>query len=126
MKLCLLLIMLMVSALANAESQCDVRIGQSQGLKVIEFASDHIIHSKMSLKGTTADAILEEMISLQDMSICTEKILAKKCVLKFEKQPKANILTLYRGEDRWVSWLVSAKNQGQRFVKSMQKVGFCQ
>jgi hypothetical protein len=125
MKLVLILFMIISSAYAQAEPLCDVRPGVSIGVKVIEFAHGNNIYSKIPLKETTADALAEELISLQDMGVCAEKILSKRCILKFEKEAKTNMLTLYRGQDKWLTWLVTAKKQAQDFVKSLQRVGFC-
>lgn len=110
---------------AQAESLCDVRVGDSSGMKVVEFATGNVVHSKMSLKEAQADAILEEMINLQDMGVCTEKILAKKCVLRFEKKVKETNITLFRGQDKWLSWTVSQKKQAQDYVRLLKRAGFC-
>jgi hypothetical protein len=120
-----LVITLLISARTYAESNCDIRVGESVGLKVVEFATGHVVHSKFSLKETTADALLEEIVNLQDMGICSEKILSKKCVLKLEKKDKENMVTMYRGADRWVTWKVASKKSAQDFVKNMKRVGFC-
>ncbi|HXH74759.1 MAG TPA: hypothetical protein VNJ08_07320 [Bacteriovoracaceae bacterium] len=125
MKFCLFIILMLTATLAIAQSNCDVRVGESVGMRVIEFATGNVIHSKMSLKETTADAMLEEMINLQDMEVCAEKIISKKCVLRFEKKAKVNHITLFRGEERWISWLVGAKTEAQTFVKNLKRVGFC-
>ena len=110
---------------AKAESLCDIRLGNSVGVQVVEFASGHIVHSKMALKELSQASLVEEMISLQDMGICEERIQAKKCVLKFEKKLKVTSLLLMRGQDRWLTWNTNAKQQAQDFVKSLQKAGFC-
>lgn len=110
---------------AKAESVCDVRPGTSIGIKVIEFASGNVIHSKMPFKETTPDALLEEMINLQDMGVCEERIVAKKCILKFEKHKRANFVTLVRGEVRWSTWNLSSKNRAEAFIKNLKRVGFC-
>lgn len=125
MKFSLVAMMLMLTLHAQAESKCDVRTGTSMGIKVIEFASGHVIHSKMSLKEISADALLEEMINLQDMGICEERIIAQRCILKFEKQQKTNVITLIRGTDRWKTWKLSSKLQAQDFVKKLKRAGFC-
>lgn len=124
-KLCVLNLVLLFTLNAFAESPCDIRPGTSIGIRVVEFASGHQIHSKMPLRESTAEALLEEMINLQDMGICEEKILAKKCVLKFEKHKQTNYVTLYRGHNRWNTWGLKSKDQAQNYVKSLKKVGFC-
>lgn len=125
MKFALILALFVFSSLASAEELCDVRPGESLGVKVIEFTSGNTIHSKMTLKETTPDALAEEIVNLQDMGVCAETIISKKCVLKFEKTQKTNLLTMYRGQDKWLSWPAISKNQAQVFVKSLQRVGFC-
>lgn len=125
MKLVLILMMVLTSGLIQAEELCDVRPGQSVSVKIMEFASGNTIHSKMTMKEATPDALLEEMINLQDMGVCAEKIISRQCILKFEKAKQSNILTLYRGKDKWGSWLVASKKQAQDYVKNLKRVGFC-
>jgi len=125
MKQIFFLMLLLGVSLAQAESTCDVRMGESIGLKVVEFATGNVIHSKMALRDTTPSAIVEEMVSLQDMGVCTEKVLSKKCILKFEKKNKLNEITLYRGQDRWQSWVVAKKDEAQGFVRGLKRLGFC-
>jgi hypothetical protein len=124
MKSLVLLFLLLGSAHAHAEL-CDVRMGQSIGLRVVEFVSGNTIHSKMSLKDTTADSIASEMLNLQEEGLCDEKIIARRCVLRYEKKSKTTLITLFRGEDRWVSWLLSSKKKAQDFIKNMKRTGFC-
>ncbi len=116
---------MMMSAQTYAETPCDVRPGTSIGIKVLEFASGNVIHSKMPLREGSPDALLEEMINLQDMGICEEKIVSQKCVLKFEKQKKLNFVTLYRGQIRWNTWNLKQKDHAQNYVKNLKKLGFC-
>src|SRR6476660_1534400 len=92
MKLLVLLIMILGSAYGHAES-CDVRLGQSIGLRVVEFVSGNTIHSKMSLKDTTADSIHQEMTNLQEEGVCDEKVIAKRCILRYEKKSKTTLIT---------------------------------
>lgn len=125
LKLSAFVLMMMMSLETYAESPCDVRPGTSIGIKVLEFATGNVIHSKMPFREGSPDALLEEMINLQDMGICEEKIIAQKCVLKFEKQKKLNFVTLYRGQARWNSWNLKQKNQAQNYVKNLKKLGFC-
>lgn len=114
-----------LSMTVNAESPCDIRPGISVGVRVVEFVTGHTIHSKMALKEGHPDALLEEMINLQDISLCNDKITAKKCILKFEKVSKVNYVTLYRGTDKWNSWDLKSKDLAQNFVKNLKRVGFC-
>lgn len=122
MKMLLFIILASFSFHSFAEGLCDVRPGVSVGVRVIEFATGNAIHSKMPMKETTAESLLEEMVSLQDMGICEEKIISKKCEIKVEKQ---NFVTLYRGQDRWNTWRLTAKGQVIDFVKRLKKAGFC-
>ena len=125
MKFALLTLLTLTSLKVFAEAPCDIRLGNSVGVQVVEFASGHIVHSKMAVKELSQSSLVDEMISLQDMGICEEKITAKKCVLKFEKKQNVNHLVLLRGQDRWLSWDTKAKQKAQDFVKSLQKAGFC-
>lgn len=120
----LVIIMLMLSGQVMAQD-CDVRVGTSIGLKVMEFHSGNTVHSKMTLKETTASSLHEEFTSLQDEGLCGEKIPTKKCVLRFEKRNKINFISFFRGTDRWATWLVKSKSKAQDFVKNMKRIGFC-
>jgi hypothetical protein len=110
---------------AFAEEPCDVRPGYSIGIKVVEFTSGNTIHSKIPFKETTADTLLEEMINLQDMGICEEKISAQKCILKYEKNQRTNSISFYRAGFKWNSWGLKSKDKAQSFVNSLKRVGFC-
>ncbi len=125
MKFFVISLLLALNINAFAESPCDLRPGTSIGIKVVEFASGNVIHSKMPYRESTADALLEEMINLQDMGVCAEKIIPQKCILKFEKKAKINLITLYRGKNRWNTWNLKSKDQAQNFVKNLKRVGFC-
>lgn len=116
---------LIMSCSAYAESLCDIRPGTSVGIKVVEFATGNQIHSKIPMRQAEPDALLEEMISLQEMSICEEKIVAQKCILKFEKIAKAKYITLYRGKNKWSTWGLKDKERANSFVKNLKRVGFC-
>ena len=120
----MIFLLLMLSGQAFAQD-CDVRLGTSIGLKVMEFYSGNTIHSKMTLKETTAGALSEELTSLQDEGVCNEKTPAKRCILRFEKRAKTNFISFFRGNERWATWLVKSKRKAQDFVKSMKRVGFC-
>jgi hypothetical protein len=125
MKKRILTVCMLLSFAAFAETPCDVRPGTSIGLPVIEFITGHVIHSKMNLSESSPDALLEEMTNLQDMGVCEEKIIAKKCLLKFEKVSKINFITLYRGPHKWIQWNLKAKDTAQNYVKNLKRVGFC-
>ena len=125
MKILTIMLMLLTSSYTRAEAPCDVRIGKSIGLKVVEFTTGHIIHSKMSLRDMTASALKEEMINLQDLGVCEEKIPSRKCILKIEKQAKITGLTLMRGNDKWLTWKPEAKKQAEDFIRNLKREGFC-
>lgn len=125
MKFCVLSFFLFLSLSAFAEGPCDVRPGSSIGIRVIEFTTGNTIHSKIPVRESTAEALLEEMINLQDMGVCEERIISKKCILKFEKRAKSNYVSLYRGSRKWNTWTLKSKNEAQNYVKKLKKVGFC-
>jgi hypothetical protein len=121
----LVLFVLMLSHHAQAQSSCDIKLGRSAGVRVVEFATNHVVHSKIALKEMSVQSLQEEMLSLQEMGICQERIQRKRCVLKYEKLPSKNQLTMYRGSDRWPTWNLNAKNSAQKFVRILQLAGFC-
>lgn len=125
MKFAFFLVMTMLTMHAMAESRCDVRPGTSVGIRVIEFASGNVIHSKMPVKEATPSALREEMLNLQDMGICEEKIVSERCILKFEKHKKVNYVTMVRGNAHWKTWELKSKNEAQDFVKGLKRAGFC-
>jgi hypothetical protein len=125
MKLCFFIFLLFATAVASAQSACDVRPGVSTGVPVIEFTTGHVVHSKMPKTEASPEAIEEEMLNLQEMEICQEKIIAQKCILKFEKQNKKNVISLYRANQRWNSWSLKSKERAERFIKGLKKSGFC-
>lgn len=125
MKKLLLLTIAVLALNAYAEAPCDVRPGSSIGIKVVEFTTGNTIHSKIPFKETTADSLLEEMVNLQDMGICEEKITAQKCILKYEKIQQTNYISLYRGNAKWNTWNLKSKDHAQKFVNSLKRVGFC-
>lgn len=121
-----LLLMVIHGPMAQAESTCDIRMGNTLGVRVVEFTSGNTVHSKMSMNEMSVSALAEELVSLQDMGVCEEKLLTKKCVLRYEKTTAKNHqIALYRGADRWLAWVVSAKSEAQNFVKNLQKMGLC-
>lgn len=110
---------------AYAEAPCDIRPGTSSGVKVVEFATGNIIHSKISFRESTVNAIVEEMVNLQDMGVCEERIKKQKCVLKFEKIRQNNFITLYRGGHKWNTWSLKSRVEAQTYVKNLKRAGFC-
>lgn len=124
MKFIVLLIVFSIQA-AMAEAPCDIRLGHTVGVRVVEFASGNVVHSKIPLKEMSVASLSEEMVNLQDMGICEEKIQKKRCILKFEKRKKGNLLTLFRDKDRWLSWKLAGKNSAQKFARILQQAGYC-
>lgn len=124
-KFYLLHLVFLMSLNAFAESPCDIRPGTSVGIKVVEFVSGNTIHSKIPLRESSAAALMEEMVNLQDMGLCEEKIISRKCVLKYEKFKKNNYVTLYRGAHKWNTWGIRSKEQALIYTKSLKRAGFC-
>ena len=124
MKLFAIALLLAATTWAQADSTCELRISETIGLKVVEFTSGNLVHSKMNLTESSAKAIEEEFINLQDEGICSSKKVPQKCILKLEKKPTVS-LTLIRGKERWQSWKVNEKNAAQEYVKSLKALGFC-
>jgi hypothetical protein len=118
-------ILLITTSGAYAEAPCDIRPGTSVGIKVVEFYSKNLIHSKMPIRESTAEALLEEIVNLQDEGICEEKITPRKCVLKYEKISNLNYVSLYRNQLRWNSWNLLSKDQALTYTKSLKRAGFC-
>ena len=116
--------LLLAASLAQADSTGDLRINETIGRKVVEFTSGNLVHSKMNLTESSAKAIEEEFVNLQDEGICSSKKIAQKCILKLEKRPSVS-LTLIRGKERWQSWKVNEKKTAQEYVKSLKALGFC-
>lgn len=108
-----------------AEAPCDVRLGQSVGIRVVEFATDHVVHSKIPIREMSVASLNEEMTNLQDMGICEERVQRKRCVLRFEKKNALNQLTLFRADQRWLSWNLNGKTSAQKFVRILQQAGYC-
>jgi hypothetical protein len=119
------ILLLTLSQVALAEMPCDIKLGRSVGVRVLEFATGNVVHSKMALKEMSVMSLREETINLQDMGICEEKVISKRCVLKFERLEKGNQLVMFRGSDRWLSWSLEGKTSAQKFVKILQQAGFC-
>ncbi len=114
-----------LSLAAAAESKCDLKISTSLGVKVVEFTSENVIHSKMTIKESSADALAEELINLQDLGLCSTEFQAQKCVLRFEKAKSVNYISMYRGSERWLTWNLTAKSKAQLYVAGLKRFGFC-
>lgn len=120
----ILFVFFATAALAD-ESKCDLRLVTSTGVKAVEFITGNVSHSKMALKDATAEALAEELINLQDYSLCSQEFRAQKCVLRFEKAKKTNFISMYRGSERWLTWNLSAKTRAQTYVAALKRYGFC-
>jgi hypothetical protein len=125
MKKLILTSFLLFTTATWAESPCDVKIGESLGVKVLRFTSGPVVHSKMLLTELSTGALSEEMANLRDEGICNEQMPTRKCILKFEKTRPKTTLSLYRDGDKWTSWEIASKREAQVFVKSLQRAGFC-
>jgi hypothetical protein len=121
----ILISLLFMSQTVKAEALCDIRLGQTLGVRSIEFNSGNTVHSKIPLREMSVASLSEEMVNLQDMGVCAEKTIKKKCILKFEKRTNDNVLVLFRGEDRWLTWNLAGKVAAQKFIKILQQAGFC-
>ncbi len=115
----------MTSQVVWAESQCDIRLGQSVGVRVIEFVSGQEVHSKIALREMSVYSLNEEMTSLQDMGICEARILRKKCILKFEKKNTGHQIALFRNQEKWLSWNLNGKESAKKFVRILKQAGYC-
>ncbi len=120
-----LMIFLILTQIAHAESPCDIKLGQSQGVRVVEFSTDNVIHSKIPLREVSVMSLKEEMTSLQDMGICEAQVSKKRCVLRFERKEKGPEIAMFRGEDRWLNWGLNGKTSAQKLVRILKQAGFC-
>ena len=125
MKRIWILLSLIVSFSAFAEPICDLAPAVSSGVNVIEFRAENSSQSKIPLNQFSTSALQEELLSLQDMGICDSKVVKEKCVLRFEKLQNQNIISMIRGNKKWLSWNLQNKKAAQNFVVSLKKVGFC-
>ena len=125
MKLRYILLLLILAQSAFAQEACDIKLGTSVGVRVVEYVTGNVIHSKIALREVSVASLKEEMTNLQDMGICEPRITSQRCILKPEKRPTGNQLTLIRGSDRWLSWSLAGKTSAQKFVKILHHAGFC-
>lgn len=108
-----------------AQAKCDLKLVTSVGVKAVEFYSGQEVHSKMAMRDSSADALAEELINLQDMGLCAQEFQHQRCTLKFEKANKVNFISMYRGSERWLTWNLTAKEKAQAYVASLKRFGFC-
>ncbi len=125
MKSLIIILFALVTTHAFAQTKCDLKISASVGVKVVEFISGNVVHSKMAIKDSSADALAEELINLQDLGVCEQEFIAQKCVLRFEKAKKINFISMYRGTERWLTWNLSSKLKAQQYVAGLKRFGFC-
>lgn len=119
------LLSLIISFSALAEPMCDLAPSVSSGVKVIEFRTENLAQSKIPLNQFSMATLQEELLSLQDMGICDSKVVREKCVLRFEKLQNENIISMIRGNKKWLSWTLQNKKAAQDFVVTLKKTGFC-
>ena len=125
MKSLLSILFILFSVGTYAETKCDLKVGTSVGVKAVEFITGNVVHSKMALQDSTAEALAEELINLQDLGVCSQEFQSQKCVLRFENAKKTNFISMYRGAERWLTWNLSAKNKAQMYVATLKRFGFC-
>ena len=90
---------------------------------MVEFKEKNKTLSKMAFRDASPEALIEEIYNLQDMNLCSEKIIRSKCNLKIN--PKNGLVTFIRGKKGWVSWPKSSISVAQNYLKEMKKIGFC-
>lgn len=113
----------LLSTSAFSKNICDLEVSKKFGVVVVEFKEKNKTLSKMAFKDSTADALIEEMYNLQDMNLCSDKIVQSKCTLKVN--PQKSLVTFVRGTKEWVSWPKTSIRHAQNYLKEMKKVGFC-
>lgn len=123
MKLTVFILIAMISTSTYARNICDLEVTQKFGVVVVEFKERNKTLSKMAFKDSTAQALIEEMYNLQDMNLCSDKIVQSRCGLKVN--PQSGLVTFIRGKKEWVSWPKSSIQQAQNYLKGMREVGFC-
>jgi len=104
---------------------CDLAPNMSNGVKVIEFKVGDSTQSRIPLNQFSISSLSEELTSLQEMGVCGEKVIKDKCVLRFEKLPAKSVISMIRGNKKWLSWNLQNKQAAQEFVITLKKTGFC-
>jgi hypothetical protein len=125
MKRICLLLSIIASFSSWASPLCDLAPNMSNGVKVIEFKVGDSTQSKIPYNQFSISTVTEELTSLQEMDVCGEKVIKDKCVLRFEKLPNKNIISMIRGNKKWLSWNLQNKQEAQEFVIILKKTGFC-
>lgn len=123
MKLTVLFLFTLMSLPIFASNICDLEVAKKLGVVVVEFKEKNKTLSKMAFKDSSAEALIEEMYNLQDMSLCADKIVQSKCRLKVN--PSNGLVTFVRGKKEWVSWPKTSISHAQKYLTEMKKVGFC-
>lgn len=123
MKFVLFAIISLFSASTFARNICDLDVSKKFGVVVVEFKEKNKTLSKMAFRDSSADALIEEMYNLQDLNLCSEKIVQSRCDLKVN--PSNGMVTFVRGKKTWVSWPKSSIQHAQNYLKEMKRVGFC-
>lgn len=123
MKFVVFSLLVVFSSAVSAKNICDLEVAKKFGVVVVEFKEKNKTLSKMAFKDSTADALIEEMYNLQDMNLCSDKIVQSKCILKVN--PQKGLITFVRGQKEWVSWPKQSIKYAQNYLSEMKKVGFC-
>lgn len=123
MKLTVLFLLALMSTSTYARNICDLDVSKKFGVVVVEFKEKNKTLSKMAFKDSTAEALIEEMYNLQDMNLCSDRIVQAKCGLKVNSNN--GFVTFVRGKREWVSWPKSSIKHAQNYLTNMKKVGFC-
>lgn len=123
MKFVVFFLFALLSASAFSKNICDLEVSKKFGVVVVEFKEKNKTLSKMAFKDGTAEALIEEMYNLQDMNLCSDKIVQSKCSLKMN--PQRGLVTFVRGTKEWVSWPKTSINYAQNYLIEMKRVGFC-
>lgn len=123
MKLIIIFLLATISSSAFSSNICDLAVTKKLGVVVVEFKEKNKTLSKMAFKDSTPDALIEEMYNLQDMNLCSDKIVSSKCELRVN--PTNGLVTFVRGKKSWVSWSKQSVSYAQNYLKQMKKIGFC-
>ncbi|HLT21933.1 MAG TPA: hypothetical protein VKZ84_00750 [Bacteriovoracaceae bacterium] len=123
MKLTVIFFLTLISTSSFARNICDLDVSKKFGVVVVEFKEKNKTISKMAFKDSTPGALIEEMYNLQDMNLCSHKIVQAKCGLKVN--PNNGLVTFVRGNKDWVSWSKSSISYAQNYLQEMKRVGFC-
>lgn len=123
MKLTVIFLLTLISTSSFARNICDLEVNKKFGVVVVEFKEKSKTISKMAFKDSTPNALIEEMYNLQDLNLCSHKIVQAQCTLRVN--PNNGLVTFIRSKKDWVSWPKSSLSHAQNYLKEMKRVGFC-